>query len=305
MSSSLPSDALGVFPPGVGHAFHRDGFPSSLVDEIKKQSDGHQEETISGGYKQIDVLKLLSPELKTQILQELCRLQPNIPRHFVFHQLKILIGEPGVLEQVTHTDSLERFLVAIVHLNAAPGLRSTEMADRYNELFDEKHPWSLPWAKDAANFISHMIEVGSVMFFYSDQCHRAPENKTNAVRLVLFCALGPPFSKPSQRFNDGISFFEFEFARMFGGAESEACIASLRRYYESHNPLAHYCHTPKQAAAWRAQLDRDFYDWTINQMPVLVERARTQPRGYRRQLVFLLFLFLLLFQFSCFCYFPG
>ena len=45
--------------------------------------------------------------------------------------------------------------------------------------------------------------------------------------MVLFCALGPPFHKEEDRFDDGISIFEFEYARVAYGPYSKECKFSL------------------------------------------------------------------------------
>jgi hypothetical protein len=155
-----------------GHSFHKFGLPEKLVKQINALRN-HKSEEISGFYKQIDVFRYFTPEMRRELMAELRRLQPGIPATHVFHRLKILVGEPNAIEQVrillfsccflcfniglwwpllpqqvTHVDSYKRALVAIIHLTAAPGIVSTEMARTVHPPFDKAKPWPFPWAKD-------------------------------------------------------------------------------------------------------------------------------------------------------------
>ena len=301
---SIPvASAKPVAKPGNvfadGHAFHPSGFSLDLVKQINALPKA-EPTVISGNYKQIDLFAVCPVELKFAIMKELRKLQPQIPVHWVFHQLKVLIGDPGVLEQITHTDSMRRYLAAIIHLNAAPTtvspdeskrqgeheeehaqqampLFSTEIGLHAHRPFNEVYPnWPFPFPKDAHEFRRYIVLLASVMFFLMDQPHRAPKNRSGVPRMALFCAMGPPFATEAERFDDGISIFEFEYARRVYGPFSKECLGSLGRYYATHNPLNHYQHEPKLTARWRALLDPAFAKWTTGRLLTLCPELSAQ-----------------------------
>jgi hypothetical protein len=121
-----------------------------------------------------------------------------------------------------------------------------------------------------SSFVRYQVEVGSVMFFLSDQQHRAPRNDSNETRIVLFAVIAEDWNgKRSRRFDDGVSIFEFQYAFDRFGADSKECLDSLRRYYTTHNPLKHYRHMPQQAAKWRRELDPPFAKWVEEELSSL------------------------------------
>ena len=309
-------------PFKCGHVFLRQGISHSLLRKIKALN-GLPEvlaglQKISGGYKQMDLERFFTQELEREVLMELRAQGVLIPDGWQVHVVKTLIGEPGVLEQIPHKDSMHSLLSVIVHLsegNAVAGgsggaLKSTQISRFVHPPTNPQSAYwpAQRWPERDEDYVDYDVQEGSVTVFPVYQPHRAPRNHTSTTRVVLFLALGPAWRRvptaehkvdtdtdnpdlvasseedwqPGQRFRDTNTIYVFEYLRRSWGNNSADVIKSVALYYRSHNALNVYRDFPRLAALFRSKVDIPLYEWTTTRLllwlPDLVSLVFASPR---------------------------
>ena len=226
---------------------HRKAFSYELVDDIISAARRQPGTLISGGHRQIDLMKLkegkrpLSDDLLKTMLKSLEKL-PRVKKGQAIHHAKLLKVKPGGREQVLHADSYQEFDAFICHLNDCPMPATEVLLGRYEPPVmgrpgsPDPSTWPVPWPLEKKNLLQATANKGDVMWFRSSQRHRGPANSAKVARLVLFMVLGPPFTDDAKRFDDESSVYEFEHAKNVYGSGSAQHIAALLRYDDPQTP---------------------------------------------------------------------